>query len=88
MSLGKKYSYTRALFVGIPFGIGCLVVGLNQFISIPKTDSQLIKETGIIIDYGEKQYMTEKLMPILKCFLLKLTLINHTLPHLESILII
>ncbi len=37
MSILKKSGYLRVLFVGLPFGIGALLIGIPKFDEIPKT---------------------------------------------------
>lgn len=54
MGLFKKYSYWRAIFIGIPFGIGFLVTGINQFKSIPDSIASLNFKKGEIVQHGYK----------------------------------
>jgi len=50
----KKYSYLRALFIGVPFGISCFIGGIMLFIEIPEDVSKLNMYKGEIISYGMK----------------------------------
>ena len=43
----KKYSYLRAFFIGIPFGIACIVGGIKTFNELPEV-GELIKVEGVI----------------------------------------
>ena len=52
MSFIKKYSYLRAIIIGLPFGILCLIYGVRLFRTIPKNDNDLIKITGIVEKVG------------------------------------
>jgi hypothetical protein len=54
MGFIKKYSYLRALIIGVPFGVVCIIVGLKQFINIPESVSKLNKDKGEIISFGMK----------------------------------
>lgn len=59
-SIFAKSSYARILFVGLPFGIGCLIVGITQFGKIPDTDEKLQKHFGIIKSLGDTTYYIPK----------------------------
>ncbi len=49
-----KSGYLKVLFVGLPFGLGCLIVGINNFINIPRTTEQLKSINGEITSFGMK----------------------------------
>ncbi|MRT94144.1 hypothetical protein [Ancylomarina sp. 16SWW S1-10-2] len=62
MSFIKKYSYLRALFVGVPFGISCIIGGIRVYNETAEFED-LIMEEGIIynieskiIEEGERIY--------------------------------
>jgi hypothetical protein len=54
MALIRKYSYLRALVIGVPFGIACIIVGLKQFINIPDSVAKFCLYQGEITYYGMK----------------------------------
>ena len=58
-SIFKKSGYLRVLFVGLPFGIGSLIVGLPMFKSIPNSSNELILHEGRVVDFGETKYYSE-----------------------------
>ncbi|MGV8830290.1 MAG: hypothetical protein ACWA6U_18435 [Breznakibacter sp.] len=47
MGIIKKYSYVRALIIGVPFGLVSLISGIKLFGELPKLED-LIKEEGEI----------------------------------------
>lgn len=68
MGLISRYSYLRALLIGIPFGIGCLFVGIKGLLNDPKSVGDLIINECEIISwkYSEKYYdYLESTRPIL-----------------------
>ena len=68
MGLISKFSYLRALLVGIPFGIGCLIIGINGFKNSPRSTRDLVLTDCVIISWEqtEKYYdYLESTMPIL-----------------------
>ncbi len=54
MSVFKRYSYIRAIFIGIPFGIVCIIVGTQKFFEIPKDIAELYCEEIMVSSYGMK----------------------------------
>ncbi|MCB2195013.1 MAG: hypothetical protein KQH79_04095 [Bacteroidetes bacterium] len=56
MNTFKKSGYLRALFIGLPFGIYALYVGLSDFKDIPQKTDNLVKVSGIIVSHGTKEY--------------------------------
>ncbi|MBN1113058.1 MAG: hypothetical protein JXA53_09125 [Bacteroidales bacterium] len=54
MGFIKNYSYLRALLVGVPFGLFCLVSGINMFIDLPKNEKDLNLVSGKIVKYELK----------------------------------
>ena len=57
----KKYSYLRALFVGVPFGLYCFITGVNLFIDLPKSEKDLNLVSGKIVQYESKFVAKEKI---------------------------
>lgn len=47
MSIIKKYSYIRAIIVGLPFGFAAMFQGISLFKELPNVN-ELIKEEGLI----------------------------------------
>ncbi|MFA8435135.1 MAG: hypothetical protein ACEPOZ_11515 [Marinifilaceae bacterium] len=72
MSVIKKYGYIRAIIVGIPFGIACLIVGVGQFKDIPKSINELDKSEGIIESFGIKDIYDAEIETDLNVFFIKL----------------
>ena len=54
MSIIKKYSYLRAIIIGIPFGLLSLISGINLFGTLTKID-ELKKVEGIIKNIESKE---------------------------------
>ena len=54
MGLIKKYSYLRALIIGVPFGLASLISGIKLFVDLPKFED-LIKEEGTIYTIGSRK---------------------------------
>ena len=54
MSHIKRYSYIRAILIGIPFGIVCVIVGVQKFFEIPKDIFELSCEEVTVSSYGMK----------------------------------
>ncbi|WP_461633071.1 hypothetical protein [Labilibaculum euxinus] len=59
MNIFKKSGYLRALFVGLPFGIGSLIVGIPLFEEIPKIPDELELHSGVLNSFGETTYYDE-----------------------------
>ncbi len=60
MSIFKKTGYIRVLTLGLPFGIGCLIVGIPLFKEIPNNDKELIMHEGFLSSFGETDYYSKK----------------------------
>ena len=59
MNIFKKSGYLRVLFVGLPFGIGALIVGIPLFEEIPKNPDELELHSGVLNSFGETTYYDE-----------------------------
>ncbi|WP_439183218.1 hypothetical protein [Carboxylicivirga taeanensis] len=59
MGFWQRYSYLRALFVGLPFGFGCLITGINYFIEIPRNVEGLEVVSGNVQGFGIKRIKSE-----------------------------
>ena len=59
MSIFKKTGYLRVLFVGLPFGIGALIVGIPMFNKIPETPNDLEVHNGVLSSFGDTTYYSE-----------------------------
>lgn len=95
MGLIKKYSYLRTLFVGIPFGIASLVVGINQFKNTPSSTSELENIKSKVQSFGIKSIYDKNAETNFQVFYIKLdnydefytaigkqkTLLKNTLPR-------
>jgi len=59
MSISDKYTFYWTVFVGIPFGVICLINGISLFFTIPSNVDNLEKYSGRIEDYGFKEVYFE-----------------------------
>ncbi|MGM0582971.1 MAG: hypothetical protein ACQETL_20005 [Bacteroidota bacterium] len=61
MSIFKKTGYLRVLFVGLPFGIGALIVGIPMFKEIPKIPNDLEFHKGVLSSFGDTTYYDKEI---------------------------
>ena len=73
MNIFKKTGYLRVLFVGLPFGIGALIVGIPMFNEIPKTSNDLEKHVGVLRSFGDTIYYDEGIDLESKLFYVRLS---------------
>lgn len=59
MSIFRKSGYLRVLFVGLPFGIGALIVGIPMFNEIPETPNDLEVHKGLLSSFGDTTYYSQ-----------------------------
>ncbi len=59
MNIFKKTGYLRVLFVGLPFGIGALIVGIPMFNKIPERPNDLEVHNGVLSLFGDTIYYSE-----------------------------
>jgi len=54
MGISERYTYYWTIFTGLPFGVGCFIMGIYLFFNIPSNIENLEKHTGKIEEYGIK----------------------------------
>ncbi len=54
-----KSGYLKVLFVGLPFGLGCLITGINKFIEIPNNIDGLVLVEGEVSKYGLRRIKSD-----------------------------
>jgi hypothetical protein len=55
MGISDRYTYFWTIFSGLPFGVGCFIIGIYFFFHIPADIEGLEKYNGKIADYGVKE---------------------------------
>ncbi len=68
-----KSGYLKVLFVGLPFGLGCLITGIKDFIELPKSINYLVLEEGDIQTYGVKTIYDSGAKTDFKVFYIKIS---------------